>query len=293
MRVGCAVQDFYNRTPFPDYELDCFNDKEDLRVSAYPFAEVLDRSIPQSGSVIDVGTGTGQLSAFLSLRRVCVWGVDFSEASLGKAKALKEKLGLDSLHLELVDITDGEQVRGLGVQFDYVLCLGVLHHTEDPYQSFKNILPLLKPDGFIAVGLYNKVGRIPLKARKLLSKTLFRNNDAVKDWFIRMQIGSVEDRERARGWWNDQYNHVHETSHTVGEVLSWFSRNGIKYVQTLPPLNPFDRGVLEVAGVWNGVGEIKPFLPVRAYSQLTWLWKTHREGGYWITFGQKKEGEGR
>ena len=51
------VQNFYNKTPFPDYELDRFNSKEDLQISAYPFAEILDRSIPKDASIIDIGTG--------------------------------------------------------------------------------------------------------------------------------------------------------------------------------------------------------------------------------------------
>ena len=281
------VQQFYNKTPFPDYELDRLNSKEDLRISAYPFAHVLDRSIPDDASIIDVGTGTGQLSAFLSLRRKLVYGIDFSDNSLNKAKSLKRKLNLDSLHLKKVDIMDKKQIEGIGGgQFDYVLCLGVLHHTEDAYQAFKNILPLLKPNGMIAIGLYNKIGRIPLKIRILLTKTIFKDNQKIKDWFIKMQIGDVEDRERVRGWWNDQYLHPHETTHTVGEVLRWFKRNNIKYYQSVPSLNPFDESNLEIAGVWNNFSEVYPYFLIRSYKQLSWIWKIHYEGGYWIMFGK-------
>jgi 2-polyprenyl-3-methyl-5-hydroxy-6-metoxy-1,4-benzoquinol methylase len=288
-KIGQKVQNFYNKTPFPDYELDRFNSKEDLRVAAYPFSETLDRSIPADASIIDVGTGTGQLSAFLSLRRKNVWGIDFSDSSLNKAKALKEKLKLDSWHLKKVDILNSDEVESIGEKFDYVLCLGVLHHTGHAYQGFKNILKLLKPKGHIAVGLYNLFGRIPLKARILLAKTIFKNNNRVKDWFIRMQIGDVEDKERARGWWNDQYLHPHETSHTIGEVLRWFRKNGIEYYHNVPSSRVFDQSNLEISGVWNNTNELYPSIPTRLYKQMGWIWKTHREGGYWITFG-KKEG---
>lgn len=287
--VGQKVQQFYNKTPFPDYELDRFNSREDLRVFAYPFAEIMDRSIPEDASVIDVGTGTGQLSAFLSLRRKCVWGIDFSDSSLKKACALKQKLKLDSWHLEKVDIMDEKQIEAIRVKFDYLLCLGVLHHTQDAYQGFKNILKLLKPGGFVAIGLYNKFGRIPLEIRQVLAKTIFKNNDTIKDWFIKMQIGEIEDKERARGWWNDQYLHPHETTHTIGEVLKWFKRNNIEYYQTVPSSSPFSQENIGIAGVWNNYNEAYPFFPVRCYKQLTWIWKTHCEGGYWITFGRKKK----
>jgi len=249
--VGSAVQTFYNKTPFPDYELKRFNDKEDLKLSAWSFAKVLDRSIPETASVIDVGTGTGQLSAFLSLRRKCVWGIDFSDASLKKANGLKEKLKLNSWILKKVDITDNQQVKTINKRFEYVLCLGVLHHTADAYNNFKNVIKLAKPGAHIAVGLYNTYGRIPLKVRILLAKTVFKNSNRVKDWFIRMQIGNVKDKERARGWWNDQYLHPHETTHTIGEVLRWFEKNNIEYIHAIPSVNLSDESDLSVAGVWN------------------------------------------
>ena len=103
-----------------------------------------------------------------------------------------------------------------------------------------------------------------------------------------MQIGDFQDKERARGWWNDQYLHVHETTHTTGEVLKWFKKNKIKYFQTIPSSTPLDNSNLEIAGVWNNINEFYPYLPVRIYKQLTWIWKTHHEGGYWITFGRAK-----
>jgi 2-polyprenyl-3-methyl-5-hydroxy-6-metoxy-1,4-benzoquinol methylase len=286
--IGQKVQNFYNKTPFPDYELDRFNVKEALNVNAYPFAKILDRSIPADASVIDVGTGTGQLSALLSLRRKRVWGIDFSDSSLKKARSLKDKLHLDSWNLKKVDILDPEQVAGIGKQFDYLLCMGVLHHTGNAYQGFVNILKLLKPGGYVAVGLYNTFGRIPLNIRQFLARTIFKNNDTVKDWFIRMQIGEFEDKERARGWWNDQYLHPHETTHTIGEVLKWFKKNNIVYHQTVPSSTLFDQSRTDIAGVWNTAQESYPNLPVRFYKQLEWTWSTHHEGGYWITFGRKE-----
>jgi len=287
-KTGEMVQQFYNKTPFPDYELERFNGKEDLRIAAYPFARTLDRSIPQNASIIDVGTGTGQLSAFLSLRRDCVWGIDFSTSSLAKAAALKKKLGLASWHLKHVDILDEKQIDAIGMQFDYVLCMGVLHHTGDAYKGFQNMLRLVKPGGHIAVGLYNTYGRIPLQVRQFLARTVFKDNDAVKDWFIKIQIGDVQDKERARGWWNDQYNHPHETTHTIGEVLRWFKRNGVEYRRTVPTAAPFDTSDLEAAGCWNPANQGYPYLPLRALQQLRWIGSTHHEGGYWVTFGRKR-----
>jgi len=291
--AGKRVQEFYNKTPFPDYKLERFTTKEDLRLAAYPFAEILDRSIPEDASIIDVGTGTGQLSAFLSLRRKCVWGIDFSDGSLAKARKLKEQLKLKSWTLKKVDLLDEKQIDAIGRKFDYVLCMGVLHHTGYTHQGFENILRLLKPNGYLGVGLYNTYGRIPLQIRKFLAKTIFKNNNTlnntVKDWFIRMQIGDIEDKERARGWWSDQYLHPYETTHSVGEVLQWFKKNDITFHQTVPSTTLFDDTILETAGVWNTTDQKYPSFFARVCKQFAWIWQTHQEGGYWITFGKKKE----
>lgn len=283
--TGQTVRSFYNTTPFPDYELERFNSKEDVELSMSPFAKALDRSIPENASVIDVGTGTGKLAAFLSMRRKCVWGIDFSDSSLDKARRLKEKLKLDTFHIKNIDILDDRQIEGIGMKFDCVLCLGVLHHTGHAYQGFQNVLRLLKPDGYISIGLYNTYGRLPLKFRRLLVNTIFKKNDRIKDWFIRMQIGDIDDKEAIRGWWNDQYLHPHETSHTVGEVLRWFRKNSIKYYQTVPSMVPFDQTDLEISGVWNN--EPCPNFLVRAYKQFSWIWKRHHEGGYFLMSGKK------
>lgn len=289
-KIGKKVQEFYNDIPFPDYDLNRFNSKGDLKLAMWEFADILDRSIPKAATIIDVGTGTGQLSAFLSLRRKNVVGIDFSDVSLNKAKRLKEKLQLNSWSLEKVDILDKEQLGKIIEKygkFDVVLCLGVLHHTGNAKEGFENICRLLNPNGKIAVGLYNKIGRIPLKIRILLAKTIFKNNQKVKDYFLKIQIGDIKDKERARGWWHDQYLHVHETSHTVGEVLGWFKKNNVKYTQTVPSLSLGEYNY-SIGGVWNDFQQIYPYFPIRLYKQLTWFWKTQREGGYWITFGKVK-----
>ncbi len=134
--------------------------------------------------------------------------------------------------------------------------------------------------------MYNTFGRIPLKVRIFLAKTIFKNNNKVKDWFIRMQIGEIEDKERARGWWNDHYLPPHDPSDTLGEVLRWFRKNDITYSQTVPTSKLFDEGDLEITGVWNDASY--PSLPIRAITQTSWIWSTHHEGGYWITFGKSK-----
>jgi len=286
--IGARVQSFYNKTPFPDFDLKRFPTREALQAASYPFSRALDASIPLDAAIIDVGAGTGQLAALLALSRKDVWGIDFSDSSLAKAKALKQQLALDPLTFRKVDLLNEEEIRAIGKTFDYVLCLGVLHHTADPRKAFHNMCCLVRPGGYIAVGLYNTYGRFFHKMRMLLARTLFKNNTIVRDRFIRIQIGDVEDKERARGWWNDQYLHPHESTHTVGEVIRWFYEENIEYISTLPPLSSFDYTHADVTGLWNAAFEKRPGLFRRFRKQFLWVFTTHRDGGYWVTFGRRK-----
>ena len=52
--------------------------------------------------------------------------------------------------------------------FDLVISNGVLHHTSDPEGGFHAIARKLKPGGFVIIGLYNWLGRIPTLARRKL-----------------------------------------------------------------------------------------------------------------------------
>ena len=281
MDITEKVKDFYNRTPFPDFELSRFNSKGDLINSAFPFAKYLNEKIPKDASVIDIGCGTGQLVSLLSLERNNVVGVDMSDSSLAKAKKLKERFDLKTLRLFQADIFN----IGIDEQFDYVLCLGVLHHTKDAKEAFRQILKLAKPNGYVVIGLYNKFGRISLYLRKFLLHTIFRDNETVKRLFLKKQIMSFNDKERFRGWYNDQFEHVHESGHTVSEVLGWFKENNIEYINSIPTLrlaydfditsqNFFDKEEINLNSK-------------HIINQLRWIFSTANDGGYFITVGRK------
>ena len=113
MDAGEKVKDFYNKNPFPGFELNKFNSKEDLWIHASDFARIIDRSIPENSSVLDVGCGTAQLAGFLSIRRKKVFGIDFSDNSLKKADELKKKLKLDSLTLKKIYLLNEKEIESI------------------------------------------------------------------------------------------------------------------------------------------------------------------------------------
>ncbi len=280
--VTQRVKDFYNRTPFPNFELDRFNSKDSLIRYAFPFAKYLNEKIPKDASVVDIGCGTGQLVSLLSLERSNVVGIDLSESSLAKAIKLKEKFDLKSLRLFQADIFN---IR-IDEQFDYVLCLGVLHHTMNAKEGFRQILKLVKPGGYVVIGLYNKFGRISLYLRKFLLHTIFRDNETMKRFFLKKQVLSFQDKERFQGWYNDQFEHVHESAHTVSEVLGWFKEDNIEYINSIPTLRlAYD---FDIASHNLFHKEDINLNSKHIINQLRWISTTANDGGYFITVGRKR-----
>ena len=54
--------------------------------------------------------------------------------------------------------------------------MGVLHHMKNPIEGIKILLNLLKPHGFMKLGLYSEIARQDIiKAREFIKKNKFKN----------------------------------------------------------------------------------------------------------------------
>ena len=275
--VGKKVRAFYESCSFPGYE--DFETSLDLLEKAKRgiYAKLLEEQLPLGVRVLDAGCGTGQLANFLSLVHRDVLGIDFSYASLRKATDFKKKSGLRNVFFVQTNLF---QLGLKDESFDYVLCNGVLHHTKDAYGAFQHLCRLVKPGGFIAIGLYNTYGRLLLDLRRWIFGL---TNEKFKwiDFYMRQKsLGE----EKKRIWFTDQYKHPHEDKFTVGDVLRWFQQNKIDYVNSIPKIKigekfnqtdrlfePHDRG-----------GPLDHLM-----CQLGWIFTQGKEGGFFITVGRK------
>ena len=122
--------------------------------------------------------------------------------------------------------------------FDFVWCSGVLHHTKNPYGAFQSIVPYLKKNGYIIIGLYNKIGRFRTKFRKYIYK-IFGKKILIKlDPILRKIPNNSQDKINA--WIRDQYTHPVESTHTFDEILKWFKMNNIEFINSIPESSPFN-----------------------------------------------------
>jgi carbamoyltransferase len=277
--VTDLVKQFYEKTPFPNYE-DVDTPRALLeKARAGLFARHLNDQIPYDARVVEIGCGTGQLTNFLSIAHRSVVGIDVCLNSLRLAHRFKTDNGLERAAFAQMNLFRPALKDEF---FDVVVSNGVLHHTGDCRVAFGRIGRLVRPGGHLVVGLYNTYSRSLHYARVRLYRLTGLAGRALDPHF--RDTGSDGRRE---AWFQDQYCHPHETAHTIDEVLHWMDEDGFEFVNSIPKpaLGP-------ALGGRERLFEPRPrgTGSSRALSQMAALANGYREGGFFIMIGRKRGG---
>lgn len=219
---------FYEDTPFPGYEGLESPGTLRARARANPFTRWLDEQIPFGATVLEAGCGTGQLVNLLALAHRTVVGADLSLASLGLAEAFRRRHDLAHAGFLQMDLF---HPCFAPASFDLVISTGVLHHTADPRGGLLALAPLVKPGGYLLIGLYHRFGRLGTHLRRALLRL-----GAPRRLDPRY---AALDSSRAATWYRDQYENPHETSHTIARLRAWMEAAGFTWVRSLPGPHPF------------------------------------------------------
>jgi SAM-dependent methyltransferase len=275
--VTDRMKAFYERTPFPNYD-----DLDNIgsliqKAKRSAFAKMLDEQIPLGVRVLECGCGTGQLSIFLSIPQRTVFGVDMCLNSLRLGEDFKNKNDLNRVHFLQMNLF---APIFKPESFHLVISNGVLHHTGDPFLAFQNIARLVKPGGYILIGLYHKYGRLFTDFRRLVFK-ISKNKLRVLDSRL---MDEKLSQTRKETWFADQYENPHESKHTIGEVLKWFRETGFTFVKSIPKAVPgktlaFDERLFEPERAGNVLERFLVEFPL--------MFTGSKEGGFFIVIGKK------
>lgn len=226
-QLTARVRSFYEANPFPDYEgtEDVASLLQKARESV--FARLLDEQIPFGVRILECGCGTGQLSNFLGIAHRTVFGSDLSLKSLELAEGFRRQHELDRvffLQMNLFSPVFQNQ------SFDYVICNGVLHHTYDPQSGFQHLADLVRPGGYLIVGLYHRFGRLMTDLRRRLFRLTGSGLSCLDPRLRKSNLSGV----RRSTWFKDQYQNPHESKHTVSELLKWLKHADLQFIKSIP-----------------------------------------------------------
>jgi SAM-dependent methyltransferase len=132
--------------------------------------------------VLDAGVGAGRFCDVLSS-----WGANVIGADLSYAVEASHKNFINRPNVLVAQADIGSLPFEPGT-FDYIVSIGVLHHTPDTKTYFKRLVPLLKPGGSIAIWVY------PFEGDYIVRKQWIRFTHMIPDrmfyqwcrWFVPM-----------------------------------------------------------------------------------------------------------
>ena len=213
------------------------------------------RDLSQPLAVLVAGGGTGD-AAIMVAQQMTDFGVpgevvhlDMSEASQTIARERAKVRGLENMRfvrgslLDVADIAPGP--------WDYIDCVGVLHHLEDPEAGLAALAGVLAPGGGIGVMVYGELGRIGIyhvqdmmralappgsrddQARVDLTRRLVDNLPATA-WLNRN--GLVRDhKDGGDPGIYDLFLHARDRAYRVPEVLEFIASADLRLAAFIEP----------------------------------------------------------
>jgi SAM-dependent methyltransferase len=277
-----VVEKFYRDKPFPNYSTT--DNKRSIleKGNKNLFVSNLKREVGNGKYFLEAGSGTSQLSIYLGAgTNNKIFALDSAFNSLRLGSAFAKQQGISNINFINADILDLEDVFD-DSSFDYVWSSGVLHHTDNPRQCFKLLCSKLKKNGIFILGLYNSYGRIRTLIRRFLFNIFGKKIVFFLDPVLRrLSKDFLKNEEKIDAWFQDQYSHPVESTHSYGEVLSWFRENNIRFINSYP-------NVLQNSGDFFSE-QITPNFFERAIIQISMIFtKLGGEGGLFIFIGKKE-----
>lgn len=190
--------------------------------------------------VLVAGGGTGDATIFLAeqLRGTDarIVHLDLSEASIAIAQARAQARGLGNIEW-VRDSLLNLPSRGLE-PFDYINCVGVLHHLADPDAGLRALLALRKPEGALGLMVYGAIGRTGVYQMQSLLR-MVQDGDAAdvpsriaqardlldalpaRNWFRRGEADIYIDHKSGDAGLYDLLLHSQDRAYTVDALYDW------------------------------------------------------------------------
>jgi SAM-dependent methyltransferase len=235
-RVSRSVQAQYEVNPYPRWQrapaAASYPLPHMLR-SLFPHLDPARLAAPEAPNILVAGCGSGRHAAVTAqlhpLGRVLA--LDLSRASLAYAMRRCSELGLRNVRFAQADIL---QLGSLDERYDLIECSGVLHHMQDPMAGWRVLLSLLKPGGFMKLGLYSELGRRGIvAARRRVQELEVR---AARERIFALPSGDVAREVTAlRDFYSvsgarDLILHVQESRFTIPQLASAVAELGVEFL---------------------------------------------------------------
>jgi SAM-dependent methyltransferase/Tfp pilus assembly protein PilF len=190
--------------------------------------------------VLIAGCGTGRhaIETARSFAGGRILAVDLSVASLAYAVRKSRELEIPNIAYAQADILE---LGSIGRSFDIIEAVGVLHHLRDPLQGWRVLLSLLRPNGFMRLGLYSALARQSIRAARAFIAENGYAHDAAGVRKCRQDILGLPDGAAAKAVatsadffttseCRDLLFHVQEHHTTIPEIKALLAVNDLAFI---------------------------------------------------------------
>lgn len=159
-KISRRVRDQYEKNPYPRWrycnQLHAENLEHDLNYQIRPNKVNFEKKLEKT-DILLAGCGTGKHAIHIGkYDNSNILAVDLSLASIAYAKRKVKEFNYNNIQFLHADILD---LKNLEQKFDVIESVGTLHHMENPILGLKSLLEILKPNGFLKLGLYSELAR--------------------------------------------------------------------------------------------------------------------------------------
>jgi len=197
--------------------------------------------------ILDAGCGTGVGTEYLIHLNpgAAVTAIDLSEEALAIAAERCKRSGVwrEQVNFQLLKLENATTLPG---QFDYINCVGVLHHLPDPQAGIRALGEKLAPGGLCHIFVYAELGRWEIqlvqqaiallqaekrgdytdgvKVGREIFATLPPQNRLVKREEERWSLENHRDESFA-----DMYVHPQETDYNIYTLFELIKASGLEF----------------------------------------------------------------
>jgi 2-polyprenyl-3-methyl-5-hydroxy-6-metoxy-1,4-benzoquinol methylase len=240
--VSVAVKQQYEENPYPRWvkasPVGQTTIEAHLR-QLFPLANIPNVVTTNGAQILIAGCGTGQhsIETARQFAGAGVVAIDLSLSSLCYAMRKTREVGLKNLEYAQADIL---KLQSIDRTFDVIEAAGVLHHLAEPLTGWRVLLSLLRPGGFMRIGLYSKLARQEIAATRafITQRSYRRTAEDVRR--CRQELAAFGDGAAAKVVnWPDFFStspcrdllfHVQEHQFTLPEVDIFLRENRLVFL---------------------------------------------------------------
>lgn len=261
--VSARVRQQYEENPYPRWVHAALS-RQPTTIDEYlrrQFPSTPFRALGKANDVdiLVAGCGTGRLpielaQSYLGARLLAV---DLSLASLCCAKRKTPPHLAGQIEYAQADIL---KLGSIGRTFDLISAGGVLHHMSDPLAGWRELLKLLRPGGFMSIGLYSEFARHDVvAARAFIAANAYRPTpDDIRRCRQELLNSAMKNIAKFNDFFStsecrDLLFHVHERRLSIAEIKAFVGAHELKFIGfefTPPAAHEHYRSVFAGAG-WS------------------------------------------